>query len=247
MCLPLRQIAFNHILIFTSQLPTSHFGQALAGEGQNERTHMRIIREAPLPVSPRASAIPQAKNFHIAPERSFRRIVGTSKASAIPQTDNLHPTLTTQQIFKIARIFDPIVEDELGEARTAWRAYQSSRRRDAVYPYLTAVAKIVRRWKKQYCAKAKSHQALRATGHRTTIRSLEPFAIVIFCTSDLRIVDAKSRSKWSRALRYAERFKPDSESITSFIKRRNGINEVAAQFSKCISSPENKTVHRISR
>ena len=143
MCLPLRQIDFNHILIFTSQLPTSHFVQALAGEGQNERTHMRIIREAPLPVSPRASAIPQAKNFHIVPERQIRRIVGTSKASAIPQADNLHPTLTTQQIFKIARIFDPTVEDELAEAHTAWRAYQSSRRRDAVYEYLTAVFKIV--------------------------------------------------------------------------------------------------------
>ena len=39
----------------------------------------------------------------------------------------------------------------------------------------------------------------------------------------------------------------NSESLASFIKRRNGINEVAARFSKCVSSPENKTVHRISR
>jgi hypothetical protein len=198
---------------------------------------MRIIREAPLPASPRA--IHQA-TFSISPERQNRRIVGTSKARAAPYADDLQPMLTTQQIVKIARIFDPTVEDDLAEARTAWREYQSSRKRDAVYGYLRVVFKIVRRWKKQQCAKGRSHQALRATGHHTTIRSFEPFAVVIFCTSDPRIVDTRARSKWCRALRYVERFKPDSGSLTSFIKRRNGINEVAARFSKCGSSPENK-------
>ena len=31
----------------------------------------------------------------------------------------------------------------------------------------------------------------------------EPFGIVIFCTSDPEVADAKTRSKWSRVLRYA--------------------------------------------
>jgi hypothetical protein len=165
---------------------------------------MRIIREAPLPIPPRASAIPQA--------------------------DDLHPTLTAQQIVKIARIFEPAAGDELAEAHAAWRAYQSTRRRDAVYGYFGAVFEIVRRWKKQLCAKVKSRQALRAAGHRITIRKHEPFAVVILCTSDFRIVDAKTRSKWSRALRYAERFKPDNQSLGQFIKGRGSINECAGEW-----------------
>jgi hypothetical protein len=120
----------------------------------------------------------------------------------------------------------------MAEAAKAWKAYQSTRKRDAVFEYLTTVFQIVARWKEQHCAKAKSHQALRATGHRTMIRNQEPFAMGIFCTSDPRIVDTKTRSKWSRALRYAEQFKPEAESVGKFIKGQGGINECADRFSK---------------
>jgi hypothetical protein len=116
------------------------------------------------------------------------------------------------------------VEDDLAEGLAAWKNYQSTRKRDAVYVYLTTVFQIVARWKEQRRAKAKSHQALKAMGHRTTIRSLEPFSVVIFCTADPLIVDAKTRSKWSRALRYAEQFKPEAESLAKFTKRMGGIN-----------------------
>jgi len=157
---------------------------------------------------------------------------GTSRTSPIHRNDSLHPSLTTQQILQIARIFDPTVEDDLAEARTAWKAYQSTRKRDAIYEYLTTVFQIVARWKEQRRSKAKSHQALKATGHRTMIRSLEPFTAVIVCTADPGIVDAKTRSKWSRALRYVEQFKPEAESLAKFIKSRNGgINECADRFS----------------
>ena len=139
------------------------------------------------------------------------------RAIAIPQADNLQPALTTKQISEIASIFDPIVEDELAKARTAWAEYQSTRKRDAVYGYLSAVFQIVAGWKRLHCAKARSHQALSAAKKSTVIKSEEPFAVVIFCTSDSRKVDAKTRSKWSRALRYAERHKGTSKNSGSFV------------------------------
>ena len=185
---------------------------------------MKIIGETPLRVPPRAIVVSQAKNIRIVPKSQTRRIVGTSRTSQIHRADSLHPTLTTQQIFQIARIFDPTVEGDLAEGLAAWKNYQSTRKRDAVYEYLTTVFQIVARWKEQRRSKAKSHQALKATGHRTTIRSLEPFAVVILCTSDHCIVDVKTRSKWSRALRYAEQFKPEAESLAKFMKRLGGIN-----------------------
>ncbi len=136
---------------------------------------------------------------------------------------------TTQQILQIVDVLEPAVDDELAVARSAWSKYQSTRKRDAVYPYLTAVFEIVARWKKQHRAKAKTQQALAATKEPGAIRTREPFAVVIFCTSDPCKVDAKTRSKWSRALRYAERFKPDSQGLAQFVKGNGGINECAGR------------------
>ncbi len=140
----------------------------------------------------------------IAPERPLRAIAGPSSSA---------------------------VEYELITARVAWKEYQSTRKRGAVYDYLGGVYATVQRWKKERRAKGKSHQALKGTGRCSPIRNLEPFAAVIFCTSDPHKVDAKTRSKWSRALRYAERFKPDTEGVAQFIKTRGGINECAARWS----------------
>jgi hypothetical protein len=80
-----------------------------------------------------------------------------------PEADNRRIALTTQQISQIASIFDPTIEEELKKARAAWMVYQSTRKRDAVYPYLSAVFEIVTRWKHQHRAKASAHQALIAT------------------------------------------------------------------------------------
>jgi hypothetical protein len=63
------------------------------------------------------------------------------------------------------------------------------------------------------------------------IRNLEPFPVVILVSSDPRKVDAKTRSKWSRLLRYADQFKPDTERLADFVKSQGGINECAAQWS----------------
>ena len=127
--------------------------------------------------------------------------------------------------------FERAIDDELAQARIGWKAYQSTRKRDAIYDYLRAVFKIVRRWRNEHRAKASSHQALRTFGRAARIRNLQPFGVVILCTSDPLKVDAKTRSKWSRALRYCERFKPDAQSLGQFIKSQGGINECAARWS----------------
>ena len=158
-------------------------------------------------------------------------LVVSPRARTTSQADNRRIALTTQQISQIASTFDLPVEDELAKARSAWTKYQSTRKRDAIYGYLGAVFQIVVHWKEQRRAKARSHQALNASKQRGAMRINEPFAVVILCTSDPDRVDAKSRSKWARALRYAERFKPDNQGLAQFIKNKGGINECAAQWS----------------
>ena len=56
----------------------------------------------------------------------------------------------------------------------------------------------------------------------------EPFARVIFCTCDPDVADAKTRSKWSRVLRFARKAKSADQTLTEFIKSNGGINACAA-------------------
>jgi hypothetical protein len=62
----------------------------------------------------------------------------------------------------------------------------------------------------------------------------DPFASIIRCTADPAKADNRTRSKWSRAMRYAAVYKPDSEPLGQFIRRNSGINECAARFSRRI-------------
>jgi hypothetical protein len=123
------------------------------------------------------------------------------------------------------------IERLFAQARKAWVRYQSTRQRDAVYGYLSVVFNIVRRWKMLGHTRTCSRHALTAANRREAIRTRDSFAIVIFCTSDPGVVDARTRSKWSRALRFADSFKTDGQSVAEFFKSQGGVNNSALRFS----------------
>jgi hypothetical protein len=62
----------------------------------------------------------------------------------------------------------------------------------------------------------------------------DPFAAMIRCTADPVKTDKRTRSKWSRVMRYAAAYKPESERLDHFIIRKGGINACAARFSRCL-------------
>ena len=123
------------------------------------------------------------------------------------------------------------IEGELAKIKRAWRIYQTTNSRDAVYLYLEAVFALVTRWRHLNCAFKNSRAALRFRGGPPQIKH-EPFSIVIFCTSNSEVADAKTRSKWSRVLRYARKAKPGDQHLTDFIKSKGGLNECAHQFAR---------------
>jgi hypothetical protein len=124
-----------------------------------------------------------------------------------------------------------LLEIESAVMDRAWRTYRSNHDRDAVYIYLASVFDIVMRWRLLNCAMKKSRAALRLRPNPPQLKP-EPFGIVIFCTADPKIVDAKTRSKWSRVLRYAAWAKPSDQRLTDFIKSNGGINECARRFAR---------------
>jgi hypothetical protein len=123
------------------------------------------------------------------------------------------------------------VEVELEEINKAWRKYRSIKDRDAVYIYLASVFGLVMRWRLLDCALKKSRAALRLRPNPPQMKA-EAFSIMIFCTADPNVVDAKTRSKWSRVLRYAARAKPADQRLTDFVKSNGGLNECARKFAR---------------
>ena len=144
--------------------------------------------------------------------------------------DPVHPAVNE----RLSRpTLNPIssIEADLAKIRSAWATYRSITDRDAVYIYLASVFGIVTRWRRLNCAVKNSWAALRLQ-HDAPQMKPEPFGIVIFCTADREIADAKIRSKWSRVLRYAARAKPASQRLTDFVKSNGGINECARKFAQ---------------
>ena len=86
-----------------------------------------------------------------------------------------------------------------------WETVQASRDRDAIYQYLTAVFELVAWWAQEGRAVDRAHRALHLRGHHS-VREPEAFATIIRCTSDPAKVDDRTRSKWSRALRYTAEY-----------------------------------------
>jgi hypothetical protein len=128
---------------------------------------------------------------------------------------------------------DEALKQDLIRVRNAWDECQASRERDAIYTYLTAVFELVAWWMAENCALERAHEALRLR-HITPSDQEEPFAAIIRCTADPTKVDKRTRSKWSRALRYALAYKLTSEPLDQFMKRKGGINECAAKFARHI-------------
>jgi hypothetical protein len=123
------------------------------------------------------------------------------------------------------------IEQGLGEVRKAWQEYQATNGRGAVYIYLEAVFALVRRWQDLNFAGRNARAVLRLQKVAAQVRP-EPFGILIFCTADPKVVDAKTRSKWSRVLRFARKRKRATQPLTEFIKSNGGINACARRYTR---------------
>jgi hypothetical protein len=121
------------------------------------------------------------------------------------------------------------LKQDLLRLRNAWRDFQESRDRDAIYDFLTAVFNLVTWWMADGHALDRARWALRLRNIDLSDHD-EPFAAIIRCTSDAGEVDKRTRSKWSRALRYALEIKSHSEPLDQFIKGEGGINACASRF-----------------
>jgi hypothetical protein len=123
------------------------------------------------------------------------------------------------------------LDRDLERVHDAWHDSQADRRRDAVYGYLQAVHELVNWWSAEKCEVERARQALRLRGLLPLPRE-DVFAAIIRCTADPARTDKRTRSKWSRVLRYVKMEKDEGEALTAFIKRKGGINECNTRYGR---------------
>ena len=123
------------------------------------------------------------------------------------------------------------LRQDLQRVRDAWEDCQATLDRNAIYAYLTAVYGLVAVWAAEGQEIDRARRTLCLCRLEVSDRD-DPFAAIIRCTADPAKADKRTRSKWSRALRYAAAYKSDSEPLDQFIQRKGGINECAGRFTR---------------
>jgi hypothetical protein len=137
----------------------------------------------------------------------------------------------------------PALRQDLQRVRNVWEDTQASRDRNAIYGYLNAVYALVAWWSAEGREVDRARRALRLQRLEVSERE-DPFAAVIRCTADAAKADKRTRSKWSRLMRYAALYKMDSEPLDQFIRRKGGINACAARFTRWLGRDAAKRLER---
>jgi hypothetical protein len=138
------------------------------------------------------------------------------------------------------------LRQDLERVRTAWDDCQATRDRDAIYAYLNAVYALVAWWTAEGQEIDRAHRALRLCRLDVSERE-DTFAAVIRCTADPAKADKRTRSKWSRVMRYAVGYKLVCEPLEQFVKRRGGINACAARFTRVGQRTGKRLGRRLAR
>jgi hypothetical protein len=134
------------------------------------------------------------------------------------------------------------LRQDMGRLRSAWEDCQAIRDRSAIYAYLNAVYSLVAWWTAEGLEVDRARRALRLQRLEVSDRE-DPFAAIIRCTADPAKADKRTRSKWSRLMRYAAVYKPDSERLDRFIQQNGGINECVARYSRWLRRRAKKRVN----
>jgi hypothetical protein len=132
------------------------------------------------------------------------------------------------------------LNQELTRLKKLWKQVQGTRRRDAIYRYLSQVFELVRSWQERG-RRTRLVRYVQDFAGTEINRKAEAYRTVIQATAS---VDGKMASKLSRVLRYCDVAKPDNDRLKAFIKRGGGLNACASRFTRDLGQPR---PHRKSR
>jgi hypothetical protein len=118
---------------------------------------------------------------------------------------------------------------ELGGLEAKFQQYQSTRDRDAVYGYLTAIYRFAHGFEKSLDCKRVARQMAAQKGLVIRDGQDQRFSLLIRSTAT---VNEKTRWKWRKCLAYAWSEEVEPQDLKDFIKGVEGINGCAAKWTE---------------
>jgi hypothetical protein len=125
---------------------------------------------------------------------------------------------------------------DLGRLQDAWRKFQRSRARDAVYCFLEEIFDLAAWWKAEGRSRSRIDRvlAIKSVPRPKLTSNSTAYAVLIRAAAHPEELDKRTISKWSRALQHADDHKPTDQPLDEFVKARGGINGCAAEYSECL-------------
>ena len=125
-------------------------------------------------------------------------------------------------------IYFPNLLRDLKILKSLWAEVQRTRGRFAIYPFLEGIFELVTMSQRKGRSRRLGKKVAKLSPSR--LKTSDPFAAVIHCVVPVGRIDSRTRSKWSRALTYAQQHKMSSQSLQTFMLRHGGINACAARY-----------------
>jgi hypothetical protein len=131
---------------------------------------------------------------------------------------------------------DQKLESEITELKDLGRKCFNGRQRFAFYRYLVAVYSLYDRLRRKQAAKQGARNIQSMCGMPPS-RTRHPIRIILDATSS---ADAKTKSRWTRALRFARHERRRWQDLESFLRRNGGPAGCADQFAALHAKASNR-------
>lgn len=134
--------------------------------------------------------------------------------------------------WRVPRGRPPAIDDfavDMKKLTKAWKTYleNSEIDKNAIYGYLETVFNVVQKWKQRGVAEEYSLRALKDHAWPIIKMKPDPFARVIYCTSDANKVTPQTRSKWALVMQWVAKHNRGGKSFTEFVTEKGGLNKCA--------------------
>jgi hypothetical protein len=121
------------------------------------------------------------------------------------------------------------VRNDLKRLSAVWQESRTTRRRDAIYPYLKRVYCLIQKYRTAEQLDRLVCKAQKRFGGNSPVA--EPYAAVVRGTTSGQI-DRKAISKYARVLKYARKNRIRGGSVVAFIQGRGGLNACAESYAE---------------
>ena len=156
--------------------------------------------------------------------------------TSTPTTNRVSEAVSGKVSLRPCRVAPPLYGTrelvlDIRRLRSGWKQYRRSRRRTAIYAFLSAILEMITIWRADGHARGRTRRALDRRGCQAP-KTIDPFSDLIVAAAHPTKLDRRTLAKWGRVVKLAAEFKMPGRPFDLFVMRRGGINGCAALYTR---------------